>query len=375
MTVHRAIKLLLPTFILLACQADSSVPDNQPMVPGVAVDIGPYSVGYSTQRIGGAGADTIPVSIWYPAQPSPEGAFLTLRDYYHVLGTTEAESRLAELERILSDEGIPSERLQEALDRTGFAQMDLEPLPGPFPAVVLSPGMGGAAFDLDVLCEHLASRGIMVVAVPSRVGPGSPEVEPGALELASDDMLRAIEFVASLPNADTKRLGLLGYSHGGSAAALTAMRSDQPQAVVLLDPGFRVPANMDDLAAAAGFSPGQLDQRLMVVYARGVPQVPDHRLFDALPSSPVVVSLLKARHGDFSPLFVQAFVVPKEGRDGWDPAHAIASHDASVRYASAFLSAHLAGDAEALRFLRAGPSENGLDSQIVNIERSTTRSR
>jgi dienelactone hydrolase len=149
--------------------------------------------------------------------------------------------------------GLSRSRLREVLDSKGHARLNAVTAHGRYPVVVVAPGQGGPPFQLNVIAEHLASRGRLVVGVPSRAWLGSPADGTRAIEETSQGLQRAIDLVTTLPNADPERVGLLGYSLGGSAAALAAMRSRGVDAVVLLDPGFRVPVNMDQLHAATGF--------------------------------------------------------------------------------------------------------------------------
>ncbi|HEY6944393.1 MAG TPA: alpha/beta fold hydrolase [Candidatus Acidoferrum sp.] len=144
---------------------------------------------------------------------------------------------------------------------------------GPFPVVIYS---HGSRIERDkeempfvYVGEMLAHSGYLVV-VPERRGYGKSDgptfgeavgEDRGPrfvmrVQKETDDALAAVDFVKTLPYADTKRMGLMGWSFGGIISVFAASRSsefrvvvDQAGAALTWD---RSPAMQKALKEAAG---------------------------------------------------------------------------------------------------------------------------
>ena len=84
---------------------------------------------------------------------------------------------------------------------------------------------------------ELAERGYVVLA-PDYPNFGEYEVDPYALGYVSASMkaiwnnMRAVDLLASLPEVDPRRIGVIGHSLGGHNAIFTALFDDRIRAVV-----------------------------------------------------------------------------------------------------------------------------------------------
>jgi pimeloyl-ACP methyl ester carboxylesterase len=120
------------------------------------------------------------------------------------------------------------------------------PLPGRRPVILYSPGGNQSRFLGTTLVEDLVSRGYVVVSVdhtptgpvrfPDRYEPPKSGVDGGE---AVRERVRDIGFVldelAALPSLDLSRVGMLGHSMGGFAAAETMVTDPRVDAGVNLD--------------------------------------------------------------------------------------------------------------------------------------------
>lgn len=335
---------------------------------GAVLETWRFGVGYAVRWLDGTDGVRIPLSIWYPAAADPTARALTFRDYFLYSDPGEGGDGLEELVTAATAQGVPLERVRRTLDEEGQARWNAQPLPGRFPVVALSPGEGGPAFHLPMLCEYLAANGLVVVAVPSRVWLGAEEEEGAeALTSARDDLLRALWLASALPDADAERLGLVGYSFGGTVAALLAMSDPEVDVLVTVDPGFRVAENYTVFEQAPAFDPQLLSQPFMVLYSGASPSTPDPRFLAAVAAEPLVVSFPDLRHGDFSSLLTEVFLFSSGDETRRDLERVAIGHDAAVRYVTAFLLAHLTADARSERFLSAEPKDNGLPEGLVSI--------
>jgi dienelactone hydrolase len=127
---------------------------------------------------------------------------------------------------------------------------------GPFPVVLVAQGNGGDVIDQVVLCEHLASHGLVVATTPSPTleTPLESEEQVGALaERQASDLLAAAAIVADRLPADLRRIGIVGHSFGARAALLIAMREPRVEALVSLDGGIGTATGVESFRAAPSF--------------------------------------------------------------------------------------------------------------------------
>ena len=124
------------------------------------------------------------------------------------------------------------------------------PAATPAPGVVVChphPQYGGDMENSVVLavCRALAERGCAALRFNFRgIGRSDGDFDPG--QAAQDDACAALAHLASLPEVDAKRIGLVGYSFGAMVAAEVA--SGALQALALVSP----PVGMADLRVAWG---------------------------------------------------------------------------------------------------------------------------
>ena len=124
------------------------------------------------------------------------------------------------------------------------------PATTPAPGVVVChphPQYGGDMENNVVLaaCRALAERGCAALRFNFRgIGRSGGNFDPG--QDAQDDARAALAHLRSLPEVDSKRIGLIGYSFGAMVAAEVA--SGALQALALVSP----PVGMADLRVAWG---------------------------------------------------------------------------------------------------------------------------
>jgi len=126
--------------------------------------------------------------------------------------------------------------------------LTLPPGDGPFPAVVLVPGVGSHERDYTVLghrrflvlADHLARRGIAALRFDER-GAGASSGDPSAATSAdyAGDAMAGVRLLRARDEIDPARVGILGHSEGGTVAALAAAASPSVAFIVMLSaPGL-----------------------------------------------------------------------------------------------------------------------------------------
>lgn len=123
---------------------------------------------------------------------------------------------------------------------------------GPFPALILVQGSGpldrdetiGINKPLRDIAEGLASRGIIVMRYDKRTKALPPQSWQKNLTLqleTVDDALRAVTLVRTLPQADGKRVFVLGHGLGGYAAPRIAKADGRLAGLIILGATVRPP--------------------------------------------------------------------------------------------------------------------------------------
>jgi dipeptidyl aminopeptidase/acylaminoacyl peptidase len=112
-----------------------------------------------------------------------------------------------------------------------------------FPAVLIAHGHGGSKTEnggFDELAKALAEQGLASLRMDfAGCGDNTEDFTQGnRLSFMLEDLKACKEFLKTLPEIDPSRLGILGYSMGGRAAAVAAGRDGDYRSVVLWSPAI-----------------------------------------------------------------------------------------------------------------------------------------
>ena len=180
---------------------------------------------------------------------------------------------------------------------------------GPFPCVLMITGSGPQDRDeaLDghrpflVIADHLTRSGVAVLRVDDRGVGGSVGRFAGATSADfADDARAGVRFLASRPEIDRRRIGLVGHSEGGLIAPLVAAGSRDVAFIVLLA-GTGVPGAEISCAQAEATmrSLGMPDSviRSRLTFQKALLAIAQEDL-DSLALVARVAGLLRAQHVD-----------------------------------------------------------------------------
>ncbi|MDQ7051885.1 MAG: dienelactone hydrolase family protein [candidate division KSB1 bacterium] len=113
---------------------------------------------------------------------------------------------------------------------------------GPFPVVIYNhgaivdfrgyDGAQKAGYDMKGICRQLAEDGFLAFAPIRQSGRSGP-----AMHLA--EIQRAIDYVKTMPQADTTRMALMGFSRGGALTLTASFQRPEIRTIVLEAPAFR----------------------------------------------------------------------------------------------------------------------------------------
>ncbi len=255
---------LLAVSLTATATATAAAPSAMTPVPTLVA--GPYEVGFRSSdlydytrtylapvTVTGAEetrerARPMQTSVWYPAVPG-SGEPMKVVDYIELGAHREGATVTVDRSRAyisgyftdLESRGWKKKDAEAIAATAVHAKLNASVAPGRFPVIVYNAGGGCPSWDNAVLFEQLASHGYVVIASPDIWNWDVFKEEPPDLEplVSAEASTRDIEFhigyARSLPFADSKRLGVMGYSWGGQAAVMAALRNRAVGAVVSLD--------------------------------------------------------------------------------------------------------------------------------------------
>ncbi len=372
-----------------------------------ALPAGPYAVGFRSSdrydysrtyraEVSAEGEDEhgerarpIQTSIWYPAAKTARarmryGEYLELWAHNEGHPTSTRIAAFIESMRRGCLRDLGADLCDSIFDAQVASVRNARPASGRHPLVIYNAGGGNAAFDNSVLCEFLASHGYVVIASPStsnweKLKRAGPTIE--SAEAAARDMEFHIAFARSLPYADPGRLAVMGYSWGGLAATMVAVRNSAVRAVVSLDGSIRYfpkifpqsiindPTRMR--AAFIQFSHSwERDKLAGELRGQNIGDRPPElkfEFYDALRYVDAYHATLKNfHHGNFSS-FGTIF---DNDRMPQEPSRAEDQEGYGVvaQYVLRFLEAYVNGRSEARASLSRSPAQNGVKDGSIAID-------
>ena len=331
------------------------------------------------KRYDGERARPVQTLVWYPA--SGPGKPLVYGDYLQLTGSEDDFSRTEVQAARLADSIVRNdyfsvsgvEQGKAALRGPMRAQGNAGATQGSFPVVLYAPSLSAPAAENADLCEYLASHGYVVIASPSMgTRARAMPIDLEGAETHAADIAFLVRYARSLPQADTKRLALVGYSWGGLANVLAAAKDPRIKALVDLDGSVR--AYPDLIAAAKYVTPATI--RLPMLFAGGRPPSMEQL---AERGKPVSGFLNEVKHADLYKLtmypmqhfaFSSTYLrfAPDTMFDQYPRADVNRAHGWVAEYVLHFLDAYLKEDGAARSWLAATPASHGMPAYAVTLE-------
>lgn len=295
--------------------------------------------------------------LWYPAtaarrsQPVTFGRYVELAqgDVWPASIGGPLRERLSPANGPLARSLAP-ENYAALLARPMRAVENAQPLPGPFPLIVIGLGLYyESPVTFSTTAEYLAGHGFAVVTAPF-VGTHSHVVKLDTEDLETQvrDLEFAIARARALPFVSADRLGVYGFDMGGMAGVVLAMRNRDVDAFVSTDAGIQVQHPSGLPRASTSYDPQALRVPwLHIAHPRNdqaPPGVEPKRLFDdALHADRYMINTAALGHVDYTSYGLV------EGRglapNYWAPATpaGAAAHRTVVDWVRRFFTAQLVG--------------------------------
>jgi dienelactone hydrolase len=331
---------------------------------------------FSGQPYTGERARPMQTMIWYPAAKSGAKA-LTFADYLRSAATEETFERTAgDIEASLKNfgRGMAPEQAARMLASPMLAVRDAKAAAGKFPLVVYAPSFNAWNFENADLCEYLASHGYVVISSPSmgaRTRGMTDDLE--GVETQAADIAFLIGYAHTLPQADTGRVAVAGFSWGGMANVFAAARDSRIKALVSLDGSVRYFPQL--IADAKYVTPARVAVPMLFMA-----QKPMTMESLANRGKPLNASLLNEMR--FSDVYINTMYPMEHGhfsgaglRMSRDDAFGDFTRDEvslayswTVRYVGNFLDAYLKDDKAARAFLANTPVKNGMPAHMASMD-------
>jgi dienelactone hydrolase len=340
-----------------------------------------YARGYKTafdfegKPATGERARPVQTLIWYPAQLDKSAQQMLYGRYVELFATEEnfdgdSAQKAAALQTVLEQRQLKDKWEIERVQPT-HAFLDAKPASGKFPVVIYAPSFSAPAFENSDLCEYLASHGYIVLASPN-MGPHSRLMtgDVQGIQAQVGDIEFLLGYLHNIPQADTSRIAVAGFSWGGISNVFAQMQDDRITALACLDGTIRYRAEY--LKEATYVKPGRLTVPLLFLAQRNISpedlirwkfDLSTSFLNDLKYSDFHFVSFAGMNHQDFSSLFIR--FRPDEAFTEYTPSEISESHGWMARYTLNFLNAYLKDDATAREFLKTPPDKNGVPRHLL----------
>jgi len=312
----------------------------------------------------GERARPIQTLIWYPAQPDNSARPMLYGRYLELLATEEdfdADSaQKAAMLKTLLEPYKEKYDIERVLPTHALPQA--KPAPGNFPVVVYAPSFSSDAFENADLCEYLASHGYLVLASPN-MGQRSRAMTDDIIGIQTQaaDIEFLIGYLHNIPQADTSRIAVAGFSWGGISNVFAQLQDDRITALVCLDGTIHY---NDILKDAKSVAASRVTVPLLYLANRGFVAMEE---WTPLPSSGFLgnikysdfhfVRFAGMQHQDLSSMFLRFF--PDTHFTDYTAAEVSESYSWMARYVLNFLNAYIKNDGAAREFLRNSPDKNG----------------
>jgi dienelactone hydrolase len=320
----------------------------------------------------------IQTAIWYPAQKG--GQAMRYDEYLQLQGWDDDFDRSpVERNKVLADwlkmvTGTkPAIEIAAEMSNIRWAVRDAKPLPGKYPVVIYSPSLSSNVFENAEMMEFIASHGYIVIASPALgVDQRSQRPDLAHAEAQAADIRFLVGYAQSLPQADTTRLAVAGFSWGGMANVLAAAQDERIKALVCLDGSVRYAHAM--LEQVAYLKPAQLRTPLLYLAQRPQPferwlkRNPDYSgsILQKMTGADVyLVTMYAMEHVYFGSSYLR--LDPLDLGDYTRDEIAL-SYAQSARYVLHFLNGALKGNQEGFDYLKRKPEQLGMPRHSVGSQ-------
>jgi len=321
----------------------------------------------------------IPISVWYPATDSNSvSKEVTVLDYLEVLKEEEEWKNLPngfllDWFPYLWNTPENTAHLSEKVN----AFHTSSPLDGKFPVIIYAPSYQASSIENFALFEYLASHGFVVISSPSR-GADTRWLEGGTakdIETQSRDAEFLLKEIQTYKYMESDKVALMGFSFGGLANTITAMKNGNVRAIVSLDGTERY--NYAILEKSPYFNLDKFTKPYIHFAQKEIPQeiltgdnIPaklnyEFQLYDSLKYS----NVYSYRFHDLTHSYFSSFGVlfaNRDKRQDKSDDKIMASYRILSEHTLHFLNATLRNEKTGKIFIENDPDQNGFSQTLIS---------
>lgn len=292
------------------------------------------------------------IAVWYPANISVESESMKYKDYIG-FETSEIdfdrdtkEYKAKHINDLLTSytkderQGI-DDFFSKVINVFDNAQTQK----GDFPLVIYAPPQDSPFFSNSVLCEYLASKGYIVVATSAK-GEYTKlqESSPRSMYVQAEDMAFLLEFGKRFTNSD--RVGTIGFSRGGLANLLFAVKNKNIDATVSLDGSVFSQGWLDDMEGKDYFMPKELTSNLLLITKNmSDPEKNPSTFYDSVKyADKCLIRFDHGNHGFFSSHDLIESLILDTGLTDKEKDNYLNFHAEVIAYVGEFMNYYLKGE-------------------------------
>ena len=211
------------------------------------------------------------VAIWYPAAPRKGAHRMHMGDYpgfsasdIEFAKSTDADRKRAIEAQINGASEASRAGMARLLEEETAVYLDADIVAGQWPIILYAPPLNTAFFDNSVLCEYLASKGYLVLAATAKgeyTRLQAPTVR--SVEVQADDLGYLLQLARQY--SSNEHIGTMGFSRGGLANLIFAMKDKDVSATVSIDGSVFSDGWLKDIAASPYYQPAELTSDLLMI--------------------------------------------------------------------------------------------------------------
>ena len=320
------------------------------------------------------GARPMQTLVWYPAQRG-SGSPMSYGDYLNLFASEDRFSLTPSEAADVLRKDLKDYRADADQSARMWAVKDAKPEDGTFPLVVYAASFGGPGFENADVCEFLASYGYVVIASPS-IGSHSFDMNGGieGAETQARDISFEIGFAGTLPQVDSSKIAVLGYSWGGISNFFAAASDDRIKALIAFDGSARYFPSL--ISKSNEVRPKDMTIPVLF-FTRGEIPLEDlvgadlsgNVLDEMIHSDVYIVRMHDMRHGEFDSMHQRSPAYWDHHPAGeYSPEETAESYDWVARYTLEFLNWTFRQSASAREFLTEPPQKNGVPDHMLAVD-------
>jgi len=213
----------------------------------------------------------IQVSIWYPTLDNDISKKMKYRKYLEYTSSEIDFSKNNSKDRKkLITKIVQSTRdknriaFEELLNETINVYLEAKEIKNNFPVILYAPPKNTSAFDNSIICEYLASKGYLVLSTLAKGEYTELQGESvKSVHVQAEDLAFLLNFSKKISKSD--KIGTIGFSRGGIANIIFAMKNKNIDATVSLDGSILSQGWLNDIEKSEYYNPKDFNSNILFI--------------------------------------------------------------------------------------------------------------